>query len=69
MLARLRTHALLHLDQVAVCRPRVGRAAWDFVVAEVLGCGAAVLCGAFELPRGIVVEPRCLAQFQTLTSR
>jgi hypothetical protein len=69
MLACLRAHALLRLEQVAVRRPGVRRAARDFVVAEVRRRGAAVLCCQVKLLRDLVVQHRDVVQFQTLTSR
>jgi hypothetical protein len=69
MLARLRAHALLRPDQVAVGRPGVRGAARDFLVEEVRRCGAAVVRCKVELLRDLVVQPRDVGQFQTLTSR
>jgi hypothetical protein len=49
MQARLRAHAVLRLQQVAVGRPGMGGAARDFLVAEMRRRGAAVLRCQVEL--------------------
>jgi hypothetical protein len=69
MLARLRAHALLRLEQVAVGRPGVGGAARDFLVAEMRRRSAAVLRCQVELLGDLVVQRNDVGQFQTLTSR
>ena len=60
MLARLRAHALLRLQQVAVGRPGMGGAARNLGVAKVAGRRPAVLRGEIELLRDLVVELRYL---------
>ena len=69
MLARLRVQAFLRFEQVAVCRPSMGGAARDLLVAEVHRRDAAMLCREVELTCDLVVQPRGVGQFQTLTSR
>ena len=69
MLACLRAHALLRLQQVAVGRPGMGGAARDFLVAEMRRRGAAVLPRQVELLGDLVVQRNDIRQFQTLTSR
>ena len=69
MLARLRAHAVLCLQQVAGGRPGVCGAARDFRVAEVRRRGAAVLRCQVELLGDLVVQRSDIVQFQTFTSR
>jgi hypothetical protein len=69
MLAGLRAHAVLCLQQVAVGRPGMRGTARDFLVAEVRRRGAAVLRCQVELLGDLVVQRSDIGQFQTLTSR
>jgi len=69
MFARLFEHALLRAREVAVCRPAMCGSSRDLLVAEVRRCAATVLRSEIELFRNFVVQLRCVAQFQTLTSR